>query len=172
MIQPGPLGHAVQATGSEGSALFAFLELQFLVAAYKAARSTFASARGLATVNTLLRDGDFYTTIFAVVDIALFHFTAFRHNSYLLSEDTTKRYTIPSIYNQDTATCQGDTNLGDANLDGRCRQNPAHRSRDAILSASRLRVPAGMRIAWAVEISAQERGGMLQKQYNGTIISL
>jgi len=88
MIEPGPLGQATRATGSEGSALFALLELQFLVAAYKAARPTFASARGLAAVNTLFRDGDFYTTIFAVVDIALFHFTAFRHDYYLLSVDT------------------------------------------------------------------------------------
>ena len=104
-----PLRQAPRATGSDGSAFFALFELQFLVAAYKTARPTFAGARGLAAVNTLFCDGDFYTTILAIVDIPFFHFTAFWHDSYLLSEDTAWRHSVLITNNQAIGMCQGDT---------------------------------------------------------------
>ena len=117
MVKLGPLRYAARTTGLEDSALFALLELQLLVAAHKAAGPAFACARGLAAVNTLLRDRDFYATILAIVDIAFLHFTAFGHDCYLLPEDIAKRYAILSTYNQSMAACQGG-----ADLDGKGRQ--------------------------------------------------
>lgn len=86
-----PSGQAARVTARGGSALFAFFELQLLIAANKAARPAFAGARWLAAVNTLLCYRDLDTAVLAIVYIPFFHFMTFRHDSYLLPRDTAWR---------------------------------------------------------------------------------